>query len=480
VVRRRETLGSKQILGASLAQDFDVTLVNTRLNPAEWEFGQVRWGETTISKVACGMPLSELDPHAFDAWGITVNYHKDREVACRFIRHLAAAGGRVVVGGSDAIAEPQPYLAVGACAVVLSKDGSANRALMEHITGMRLSVPLQAVALPDGNILSQSVWSHPEDWPLPSEALVKDTLGYEYWEGILPPDLLPIGIVCPDIGCDRTCDFCQTWLYRIRYAAERPGRALGNRYKYQSPERVEAWARAQTNAGAKSLIVLADQFLGRVLFGNKGREEVIRICEILRATGVPFLFPNGLELAKATLGRGAKGGNPTPDEELVNALWGWDGQVGCAHAYIPAERPIMGPRAYPKLLELEHHKRMLRAIVRTGVPRISYGVIIGLEEDSDESMQTLLEQILLLRDELKAVNPSLVFWLVPFCIRPIPGTPRAKILQDKGLVRYTDPALSGGYWTATCDTNYMGYREVAEWQQKLLQTVSGDEAFWYT
>lgn len=479
IVRRRETLGSKQILGASLAQDFNVSLVNMRLGDAEWEFGSADWSDRVISKVACGMRASELDPRAFDAWGVTVNFRKECELACLVIRHLASAGGRVVVGGSDAFAEPEPYLEAGACAVVLSKDGSANRALMEHVTGVSLSAPLQAVALPSGRILPQSIWSHPEDWPLPSQALIKETLGHEYWEGVLPSEMFPIGIVCPDIGCDRTCDFCETWLYRIMHAAQKPGRSLGNRYKYQSPERVMAWARAQIEAGARSLIVLSDQFLGRMLFGDEGRKDVIQICEALRQCQVPFLWPNGLELSKATAGRGRARGDTTPDEELVSALWGWDGQVGCAHAYIPAERPLMGPQAYPKLLEWEHHKRMLRAIVRQGVPRISYGVIIGLPEDSNESMQALLEQLLALRDELKTINPALIFWLVPFCIRPIPGTPRAKILREAGLIRYTDPALSGGYWTATCDTRFMDYEEVSGWQEKLLCAVSGDEPAWY-
>lgn len=480
MVRRRETLGSKQILGASLSDNFEVELVNMRMSSREWEFGEVQWSDHRISKIACGLELSDLDPHAFDAHGITVNYHKERELACLVIHHLAATGAKVVVGGSDAIAEPAPYLKAGASAVVLSKDGSANRALIAHLIGDTSSEPLQAVAFPDGRILPQSTWSHPEEWLLPTQSLVSQTLGHEYWEGLLPSSLLPIGMVYPDIGCDRTCDFCETWLYRIMHASEKPGRALGNRYKYQSPERVMEWAKMQLAAGARSIISMSDQFLGRVLFGDGGRQEAIRICNVFRKMGLPFLWPNGLELAKATLGRGSKNGDPTPDEELVNALWGWDGKVGCAHAYIPAERPVEGPKAYPKLLEWKHHKTMLRRIVQAGVPRISYGVIVGLEDDSNETMQALLRHILELRDELKSINPVLTFWLVPFCIRPIPGTPRATALQHAGLVHFSDPALSGAYWTATCDTHYMSYQEVSEWQQKLLQTVSQAEPAWQT
>ena len=59
-----------------------------------------------------------------------------------------------------------------------------------------------------------------------------------------------------------------------------------------------------------------------------------------------------LELRKATLGRGfnRQDTDLRPDEELIQAVWGWDGRRGVFHAYIPAERPLAGRENYAKLL----------------------------------------------------------------------------------------------------------------------------------
>jgi hypothetical protein len=464
MVRRRELLGSKQILAGSLAPiGHEVALVNMRVAEVEWEFGSVAWSGRTLHKIACGAYIRALHPRAFDVWGITVNFQIDRELACRTIRHLTAGGGRVVVGGSDVFADPWPYLAAGATVGVLAKDGAANRAAVEFALTGRAD-DLHGVALPSGQFLPQRNWLHPEDWPLPPASIVVQTLGYEYWEGVLPETLYPMGMVYPDIGCDRGCDFCETWQYRIRYAADRPGRSVGNRYRYQSPERVLEWAAVQQAVGARSVMCMSDQFLGRVLFGEEGRAEAIAICDSLRARGLPFCWPNGLELSKA-MGR-----NGQPDEGLITALWGWNGRQDCVHAYIPAERPVEGPSRYAKLLEWQQHKTMLRAITAAGVPRLSYGVIIGLENDSHDSLRCLVDHLLELKAELKTINLGLQFWAVPFCIRPIPGTPRAKALEREGLVALSDSTLAGGYWTATCDTRHLTYHEVAEWQRRILET----------
>ncbi|MBD2251487.1 hypothetical protein [Nostoc parmelioides] len=41
--------------------------------------------------------------------------------------------------------------------------------------------------------------------------------GYDLTDNISESSLLPIGSVVLDLGCDRTCDFCQTPTYTIGY-----------------------------------------------------------------------------------------------------------------------------------------------------------------------------------------------------------------------------------------------------------------------
>ncbi|MCL1493347.1 MAG: hypothetical protein M1G31_21670 [Pseudanabaena sp. Salubria-1] len=124
---RHRSLISKQVLIADLqAGGFDARLVNLRDGDYSEEFGQIFWKGMTLRKTFVGGDIFALDPQAFDAWGITVNFSQDRQVSCLLIEHLAKGDRPIVVGGSDAVAEPHHYLQAGAAAVVMDKSGAAN------------------------------------------------------------------------------------------------------------------------------------------------------------------------------------------------------------------------------------------------------------------------------------------------------------------------------------------------------------------
>jgi hypothetical protein len=368
--------------------------------------------------------------------------------------------GRVVVGGSDVFANPQMYLAAGASAVITDKSGKANLDCIRTVLGdgRVKSLLRRTVFGTEGSPMS------PQDWPLPDQDIVKQTLGMEYWEAPLPKSLLPMGAVMLDMGCDRHCSFCQTPTYKIGY-------------KRMTPDRARRWLEAQAKAGARSVIFLSDQFLGRVLWKG-GREEVLEILGYARELGLAFLWGNGLELKKGTLGRGFPDGDPTPDEEMVEAIWGWNGQSGCAQAYIPAERPVLGPQSYSKLLPWEQHCTMLESIVRRGVPDLTYGVIIGLPEDSHASLASMLTAVKELRARLTSINPALRFRITPYAIRPLPGTPQTAELRANGTIIYDDPVLQGGFWTACARTDHLSVEEVSEWQTRLVEEINVPEPEW--
>ena len=462
-LRRLDPLGSKQIIAAHLEQSgFDVHVENLKACETETELGEVRWRDKNLTKIAVGKPWTQLDPSDADVWGVTVNYLQERDVSCSLIHYLSEGGGKVVVGGSDAFAEPEPYLAAGAVAVIKDKSGGANVSVIDYALGVEPREPLAGVVLPNGeSIKARRPPMQPEDWPLPSPHHVQQTMGRDYWECPLPDELKPVGAVMLDIGCDRNCDFCETPTYKVGY-------------KWMSPQRALKWVERQRDQGAKSVIVLSDQFLGRVLWKN-GRDEVLEIMKGFRELGVAALWGNGIEVHKATRGRSLPNGDPAPDDELVEALWGWDGKVGCGQTYIPAERPLSGPKDYQKLLPWQHHCQMMREIVSVGVPDITYGVIVGLPEDSHDQLQRLYDGVAELRSELKSINPELAFRVVPYAIRPIPGTPQSNILNEMNLIRFSDPAILGGFWTACADTMYLDYEEVSDWQHRLSFELSDYE-----
>jgi radical SAM superfamily enzyme YgiQ (UPF0313 family) len=80
----------------------------------------------------------------------------------------------------------------------------------------------------------------PDEWALPSVDVARQCLGQEYSEEPFIEDLVPIGSVYPDIGCDRKCDFCQTPTYT-------------SGYRRMSPQTTLNWIARQKEAGAKCL-----------------------------------------------------------------------------------------------------------------------------------------------------------------------------------------------------------------------------------
>lgn len=456
---RKNTLLSKQVLIADLqAGGFDAQLVNLKACDDREAFGEVTWKGMNLTKVYVGQRISTLEPEAYDAWGITVNFTQERQIACRVISHLSSTGRPVVVGGSDAIAEPHHYLNAGAAAIVIDKSGAANWPIFDYVLGKTPREPLTGVILADGRSYPTRIKAKsPDEWALPSVELARQCLGQEYSEEPFIEELVPIGSVYPDIGCDRKCDFCQTPTYT-------------SGYRRMSPETTIKWLIRQKEAGAKCTIMGSDQFLGRVLFPG-GKEEILAITKAAREIGMPLLWPNGLELRKATLGRGRnyESTDLTPDEELVEALWGWDGKVGGFLGYIPAERPVTGRESYSKLLPWQQHCTMMKTIVRAGLPVIVYGVIIGFPDDNLESLLRLEEAILSLHQQLREINPNLEFQVAAYAISPIPGTPQGETIQKSGLLRFDDPSIIGGFWTPSCDTHYLSYEDISEWQFRLAQ-----------
>lgn len=458
-LRKYEPIVSKQILLSSLeAGGFEAKFINLRDGDYEENYGRITWRGIELTKNYVGIDIKTVDPASCAVWCITINFTLYREIAVILLKHLASKGRPVVVGGSDPIADPEFYLRNGAAVVVQDKSGAANWPLFNYLLGKGSKEELTGVSLADGTQYRKSKKPlHPEEWPLPSLDVAKQCLGNQYWMDPFPEHLLPIGSIFPDMGCDRHCDFCQTPTY-------------GTGYRRMSPQRVLEWLDIQRQAGAKSVVSVSDQFLGRVIFPG-GREEVLEIMNGLREMDLTVLWPNGLELRKMTLGRGNRGKKEdlTPDEEVINALYHWNGTTGTLAAYIPAERPIFGRESYAKLVPWQQHKRILRTIVQAGIPMISYGVIIGLPDDDDYSLCQLEEALWEVFHEAKAINPSIIFQTTPFVISPILGTPQGETIRKSGLLRFDDPAIFAGFWTASIDTKHLSYEQVSDWQFRLAQ-----------
>ncbi|MCP4107925.1 MAG: radical SAM protein [Desulfobacteraceae bacterium] len=451
-----DPLSSKQILISSLEDGgFDVHLVNLKKGDELVELGNVEWRGKELTKGYSGMKVTGLDYEEYDCWGITINLLLKREVACMLIKHLAAGDKPIVVGGSDAIANPEIYIRAGADAVVLDKSGAVNCSVIDYVLGNPPRQELGKVILADGTRASAKIKvMSPEEWPLPSLETARDCMGGMAY---VPEEFLPMASLISDIGCDRNCDFCQTPTYKLGY-------------KSMSPKRVLQWVEIQKKAGAKSISFESDQFLGRLL-RSEGRNGIFKILKGMRELELPIIWMSGLELRKLTLGHG-KNNDLKPDNELIDAIFEWDGKIGSCLTYIAGERPVAGRENYQKLLPWQEHLRMMRTIVQAGAPIIAYGVIIGFPDESPDTLSSLEDALYELHHELMSINSSLKLMILPFAFSPIPGTVQGINMEKSGLIRFDDPFLSGGFWTPTLDTQYLSYEEISDWQMRLFQINS--------
>ncbi len=423
------------------------------------ELGTVSWYDKKFKKIARGGDWRTLDYSECDVWGITANFYQERDAVCAIIKHLSLGGAKVVVGGSDVFADPETYINSGAIVAVLDKSGGSNIAAIELALTGKTEKPCW-VFVKDLGIIEQKPWRlHPNNWALPSLSFVKQTLVEVPWKDTSVNDTFPMGPVTPDHACNRRCDFCQSWTYRIPY-------------EYMSAQKVLEWIDLEVAAGARSIINNSDQFLGRVLW-REGRKEVLTIMNGIKERRLKNLWWNGLEIQMATMGRGMyKPGHskydPRPDLELVSALWGYDGKAGCGQAFLPAERPLEGNSAYRKLLPWLEHVEMVKAIVRAGVPDITYALIIGLPNDTDDSLKRLLEAVQELRNDVLTINPNIQFAVIPSCFIPFPGTELAEHLAREKLIMASDPALFGK-WTPVTNTHHLSSWNIHEWQGRFYR-----------
>ena len=86
---------------------------------------------------------------------------------------------------------------------------------------------------------------------------------------------------------------------------------------------------------------------------------------------------------------------------------------------------------------------MMQAIARASVPHIQYGVIIGFEDDSEDSLLRLEEAMFALYENLMSINQALKFQIVALALCPIPGTPQSDHIRQTGLLHIDDPSLYG-------------------------------------
>lgn len=171
--------------------------------------------------------------------------------------------------------------------------------------------------------------------------------------------------------------------------------------------------------------------------------------------GFLWEFPNGLEIGKLVKKDGKI------DTELIQTLYynnfekmrEGENPVGCFRAYIPLEsvRHDGDEPLYQKLKPWELEKQILREIVRTGVPVITVGVIIGIPSETKETLELTYKRCeeikQLVEEENKTKDCSsgklkTSAEITLYIDVPLPGSPDYKEFSAKRIIKY-DPKKFG-------------------------------------
>jgi hypothetical protein len=336
------------VLNRSIGADVDI--IDLRLNDANARqvYKAVTWEQQyTITIERVGSPFVDCDAHveAADWVGISSHFTFESGVVRDLIRHIKTVKPqvKVMVGGADVKARPNDYLGYGAdLAFVGDCDPAALRDYRDgqHVVGPHTH-PFQQLTSPAFEKLSRlSDYVDSHDGPVPAG------VGY------------PIGFIYLTRGCPRECNFCESRRSTFERLSFHDCLAMLERYQ---------------DAGILSLNFSDDNLL-LVAAKESGRNELIKLFDVMRQMGFAWEFPNGLEI-----GRFIRNGEV--DDELMEAMFSHSidpasGRVtGAYRVYVPLET-FERRSDYKKLKGAVDQNRVLTRLARAGLPEIDFGVVL--------------------------------------------------------------------------------------------------------
>ena len=222
--------------------------------------------------------------------------------------------------------------------------------------------------------------------------------------------------------------------------------------------------------GIRTLLLIEDNILSRLDLPN-GRDEVLRWFKTMFAQGFVWEFANGVEIGKLE-----KGG--VLDEELIEAMFQYDGRAGCYRSYIPLERIDASDLPYRKLKAFDVEKGILLSIAQKGVALLNLGVIIGNPAESYKSLSRTEDRMLELKNEILDLTGGRTYPFANFFLHiPICGTNDYRRFHKEGRLAFdidTNPELYNFYTSILRGDNF-SYHELTEIRKEVAARVNGPE-----
>lgn len=468
---------SQLIVAGILRHLGNVAIVDMKLGESEREefFKEFQYGKGTIKcyRKGAGFESAGAAIKASDILVLTSNFTRSSGIVVDFIKYAKSVNPRIkiIVGGSDATPRPEHYLKNGADIVVLGEGEYILPRLVQAVTKNRPLEGITGIAYgQNGSVRHNS--RNPatdrvnvDDIPLPALDLVERHLEnyVEAFEGPLPENVkTPIGILETSRGCMEACSFCTT-------------PHLRKDYRFMSTGRIKEWLGHFKKFGIETLVLMEDNLLSRLRFPD-GRKKVMELFNLLRDCGFAWEFGNGLEIGKfMSEGR--------IDHELIDKMFYHDvrdGQyLGCYRLYTPLESLHQEPdKVHKKLRPYDQELGILEAIAATQIPMMTFGIIIGRPDDTDETLKLTEKRCLEIKRLVEARGVDAYF--TPYLNTLFPGT--ADYEKYRTLLKYDIENFPELYHfhTAGMQTENFAPERLTILKRELEERINGPEArrFW--
>ncbi len=476
-VRTHYPKQSQLVLAGILRHLGAVKIIDMKLEAPEREelFKEFRYGDGIIKCYRKGASFESTAAAivASDILILTSNFTRSSGIVVDFIKYAKNVnpGIKIIVGGSDATPRYEYYLKNGADAIVLGEGEYILPKAIHAITGNMPLERITGIAYSQNGSIRHNARNpitdkvNVDDIPLPAFDLVDCNLEnyVEAFEGPLPENVkTPIGILETSRGCMEACPFCTTPFLR-------------KGYRFMSTERIKEWLEHFKKFGIEAIILMEDNILSRMSLKN-GRQKVVELFDLLKEYGFAWEFGNGLEIGKFMV-------DGQIDSELIGKLFYHeikDGKYsGCYRLYTPLESLHQEPnKVYRKLRPYDQELEIVEAIASTGIPMMTFGIIIGRPDEDEESLKLTEDRCLEIKRLVEAKGVDAYF--SPYLDVLLPGTidyEKHKPLLKYDIERY--PELYH-FHTATIQTKSFTPERLTLLKRELEERLNGAEArkFW--
>ncbi len=421
------------------------------------------------------MPFAEADQllKNSDVIGINANFTHSRRIIAEFLDHLSESGPEraLVVGGTDATADPEFFLRHGARIVVRGEGELVMRDLLRCI-----ELGKDPVEVPNVSYVTQDGFKHnPTKFlreqfdvnELPPHALdlVRLDSYIDTGEGFPPPGVTPPYIsIETSRGCAQACSFCATPQTK-------------GRFRYMSTEVARRHLEYYKSQGVRTLLFQEDNLLSRVHVdhraeSNVARKNLIELFSIARDLGFAWEFTNGIEYGQfESEGR--------IDYELIESMF-WrsenaTGGSGCYRATLPLENVLDdGPMLFRKIKPASIGWPVIEAIADCNVGMLTFNVIVGRPADTLRSLRTTYDRCQSLRELVLRRSPTVGVYFNVYLLSLLPGT--VDFRHFRNLLAYdleSDPEVIT-FYLGCMNTDHFSAEELTRARGSLSSALNED------